>query len=126
MANIVLQGQSQLELNGTFMITATRFEVSGDQPVNIKYGAQGPIGASRGFERATFNVEFAVPISGLEADVLGVLNDPKGFTVTFPIGAERHMLRGAHRSRRNFSNQPSDGNSDFRFEGVAAEWVRIS
>jgi len=125
MANLVLQNVAACEINNTFVVTVTKMSVDGDQPVTVKFGAQGSIGSAVGFEKVTGTLELAVPVTGLEIDVVGALNDPKGFTFSFPIGSEKHCLFGAKRNKRSFSNTPETGESTFSFAFTATEWIRV-
>jgi hypothetical protein len=125
MANLVLVGQAQFEINDVYAITCVKGSVKGDRPVTVKYGAQGAIGAAQGAEKVTASLEFAVPDTGLEFDVVGALNAAEGFSVTFPIGAEVHKLLGCRRTTRSFDNTPESGDTTFNMDLVATEWIRI-
>jgi hypothetical protein len=125
MANINFVGQIQCEINNVFVISITQMSVNGDRPVNVKFGAQGALGSARGAEKVSASISLAVPVTGLEIDVLGALNAPGGFTFSFPIGAERHALYGCHFSKRGISNNPESGDTSFTLDVVASEWVRV-
>ncbi len=122
---MVLVGKVQAEINNTFGITITQMNINGDTPVTVKYSAVGPIGAAQGCEKVSASLTFAVPATGLEFDIVGALNSPEGFSLNFPIGAERHALYHCHRSKRGFSNNPEGGDTSFTMDIVAEQWVRI-
>jgi hypothetical protein len=122
---MVLVGQVPFEVNNTFVITITKGSISGDRPVTVKRGAAGTIGTSVGQENVSASLELAVPVTGLELDVVGALNDPKGFTLSFSIGAERHALYGCQRSKRAFSNSPDSGDTTFSLDITATDWIRV-
>lgn len=122
---MVLIGKVQAEIQNTFAVTLTQLQINGDTPVTVKYSAVGPIGAAQGCEKVTASMTFAVPATGLEFDVVTALNSPEGFSLNFPIGAERHALYHCHRTKRGFSNNPESGDTSFTLDVTAEQWVRI-
>lgn len=122
---MVLIGKVQAEINNTFAITLTQLQVNGDTPVTVKYSAIGPIGAGEGCEKVTASLTFAVPATGLEFDIVGALSAPEGFSLNFPIGAERHALYHCHKSKRGFSNNPEAGDTGFTMDITAESWIRV-
>lgn len=125
MANVVLEGQSQGEIDHTYALTSYDLSVSGDRPVSVKYGPQGPIGSARGQLKPSGSLKFAVPKTGLEFDWFKLLNKAEGFTFSFPIGAERHQLYGAQVNKMDFSNNPETGETTWSVSFTATEWIRI-
>lgn len=124
MANLVLVGAIQCEVNHAFMITVTQFQVDGDRPVAVRYGAQGAIGSARGAEKVTGSFTLAIPSGGLEPDLLGAMEAPGGFTFSFPIGAERHSIYGALRTKRGLSSSMESGDSNFTVSFTGTDWIR--
>lgn len=123
---MVLVGQIPLSINNIFQVTCTQFSVDGDRPVTVKRGALGTIGTAVGQEQVSCSMTFAIPTTGLEPDVLGALNSPDGFSITFPIGTERHLLTACFRSKRGLSTQPDSGDNAFTLNVTASEWVRVA
>src|SRR5579885_1510839 len=108
-------GPIQCELDGQFAVTVTKFSVDGDTPTTFKAGAQGPIGIAQGVEKPSGSIVFAIPKTGLEFDIMGVLTRPEGFTFGFPLGAERHVIMACKRNKRGVSSTMESGDSEFTF-----------
>lgn len=123
---MVLVGKVQAEINNVFVVTATSLQINGDRPVNVKYGPQGTIGVGLGCEKVSASITLAVPVTGLELDVVGALDAPEGFSITFPIGAEKHALYNCYRSKRGFQNNPEAGDTTFTIDVVASDWIRVA
>lgn len=126
MSNISLVGSIQAEIDHVFGVTISDLSFNGDRPVTVKFGAQGAIGSSKGQEKVSGSFKLAVPATGMEFDIAALMAKPGGFTVTFPIGSERHQLYGCQVTKRSLTNNPEGGNSEFSLEFTATEWVRVS
>jgi hypothetical protein len=122
---MVLVGKVQATLNNAFTITLTSLSINGDIPVAVKFGPLGPIGTSQGCEKVSGALTFAVPATGLEVDVVSLLQSPTGFTLNFPIGSERHGIYNCFVSKRAFTNNPETGDTTFNMDFSAQQWVRI-
>lgn len=125
MANLVLVGAVQISINNVFSATATKFSISGDKPVTVKFGAQGSIGSAQGQEKPSGSITLAVPTTGLEFDIT-TLQAKAGFSFTFSVGSERHAVFGCQITKRNFTNTPESGDTEFAFDFVGTEWIRTA
>jgi hypothetical protein len=121
-----LVGQVPIEVNNVAVASITKVSIKRSRQVTTKFGAFGPIGTSRGFFKVTGTLTLAVPKAGLEIDLQALSDSEEGFSITFPKGAERWAVYGAHLSDDDISNTPEAGDAEVTLNFAAAELIRIA
>lgn len=117
MPNIDLTGQVKCEINHAFAITATDVSIRVATPTNVKKGAFGVIGKSKGIKDVTGTLKFAIPKTGLEFDVDGLDN----FTLTYHLNpVQRFMVLGCDITDKSLSVNQGTGEAsvDINFTGT--------
>jgi len=121
-----LVGQIPIEINNVGVASITKVSIKRARQVTVKFGAFGPIGSAKGFYKVSGTLTLAVPKVGLEIDLQALSDSEEGFTITFPKGAERWAVYGAHLSDDDLMNTPEPGDTETTVNFVAAEMLRIA
>jgi len=111
--NIPLTAKNNCEIDGAFVITATRLNVNESVGLVRKKGNSGTIGiASSSGADISVDVTFAVAATGPEIDFGSWKDDGANHLIVFTEGALRIRLNGVKFGGRSWSSDPGAGNYD--------------
>ena len=109
--NIALTAKNNCEIDGAYVVTATRLNVNEQVGLVRKKGNSGTIGiASSSGADISVDVTFSVPASGPEVDFGSWKDDRQEHLIVFTEGALRIRLVGVKFGGRSWSSDPGAGN----------------
>lgn len=111
--NIALTAKNNCEIDGAYVVTATRLSVNENIGLVRKKGNAGTIGiSSASGPDISVDVTFAVPATGPEVNFGTWINDGLQHMIVFTEGALRIRLIGVKMGGRSWSSDPGAGNYD--------------
>lgn len=120
MPNIDLTGQVPVEINHAYTITLTNLSVHVSNPMNVKKGAFGVIGKSKGIPDVTATFKLAVPKTGLEIDIRTLDN----FTLTYhDTPVTKYMILGCDVSSIALSVEQGTGDAMYDVSVTGTEEI---
>lgn len=124
--NISLKGQSQIELDHAFAVTATNFTMRRPDPTTAKAGSGGILGITNGFAPVTGSFKLAVSASGLEFDIDAMKAKEGGITISFTVGSLKYLITGCRLNEIDISVDQMAGNFDYSVSFIGTDIKRVN
>lgn len=126
MANLPLVAGVVVSVNSVPVTTTTKVSLKRSRSVTQKYGPFGAIGSATGPFKFQGQLEFAVPLAGMEIDIDALAASPTGFSINFSKGAMRYLATGCFIADDSLDNDPEAAQTSNSVSIVATEVIRTA